>query len=122
MLATQVRRAALALPDATEAPHFDCASFRVRGRIFATLPSDGTHLHVFVGDEVRERALALDPAFLEPLRWGAKVVGLRVRLAAARPDVVRELLRDAWLRKAPKSLHPASSPVRARPSGSGRSA
>lgn len=105
MRTAQVRQAALALPEATEAPHFDYASFRIRGKIFATLPPDGQHLHVFVGDAERERALALDAAFLEPLRWGAKVVGLRVRLAAARPDVTRALLREAWRRKAPKSLH-----------------
>lgn len=30
----EVRRFALALPEATEAPHFDYASFRVRGKIF----------------------------------------------------------------------------------------
>ena len=105
MQTAQVRQAALALPEATEAPHFDVASFRVRGKIFATLAPNGRHLNVFVGDEVRDHALALDAEFLEPLRWGAKVVGLRVLLAAARPEVTRALLREAWLRKAPKALH-----------------
>jgi hypothetical protein len=40
------------------------------------------------------------------LRWGAKVVGVRVSLARARPKVVTQLLEQAWTRKAPKSLRP----------------
>jgi hypothetical protein len=99
-----VRRLALALPEATEAPHFQMNSFRVRGRIFATVSAEAKHLHVFVGDAVREPALALDAQCLEPLRWGAKVVGLRVDLGAAVPSLVRKLLRQAWEAKAPKAL------------------
>jgi hypothetical protein len=36
------RALALALPEATEQEHHEMPSFRVRGRIFATVP-DGTH-------------------------------------------------------------------------------
>jgi hypothetical protein len=35
-----VRQFALALPGAIEEPHFDMASFRVRGKIFVTAPPD----------------------------------------------------------------------------------
>jgi hypothetical protein len=45
------RRFALSLPETTEAPHFHYASFRVQGKIFATAPPDGEHLHVFVADD-----------------------------------------------------------------------
>jgi hypothetical protein len=99
----QVRRFALSLPEATEEPHFHFASFRVRGRIFATLPPDGEHAHIFVGDEDREVALELDPEFLEKLHWGKRVVGVRVALAKAKPAVVTRLLEKAWKRKAPKA-------------------
>ena len=61
-------------------------------------------MHVFVGETERSRALAAEPDFLEELRWGKKVVGLRVLLTAARPDVVAALLREAWKGKAPKRL------------------
>jgi hypothetical protein len=98
------RRMALALPQATEAPHFDYTSFRIRGRIFATAPPDGLHLHVFVDDDERERSLELHEECVEKLWWGKKVVGLRVRLAAAPPAVVKQLLASAWKRKAPKAL------------------
>lgn len=57
-----VRRFALSLPETTEEPHFDMASFRVRGRIFATVPADGTRLHVFVdADEARAAAPKIPP-------------------------------------------------------------
>jgi hypothetical protein len=107
-----VRRLALALPDATEAPHFKYTSFRVRGKIFATAPPDGTALHVFVGEEARAQALALQPAAVEKLEWGGKVVGLRVLLARAEAALVGSLLRHAWTCKAPKALSkPAPAPA-----------
>ena len=102
MKAAEVRRFALSLPEATEEPHFHFASFRVRGKIFATLPPDGEHAHIFVGDDDREEALELDPEFLEKLHWGKRVVGVRVDLAKAKSAVVTRLLEKAWKRKAPK--------------------
>lgn len=99
-----VRKFALALPEAAEAPHFEYSSFRVRGKIFATVPPDGRHVHIFVGDEDREPALELHPEFLEKLVWGGKVVGVRATLARADAEIVKALLRQAWRRKAPKAL------------------
>jgi hypothetical protein len=100
----QVRRIALALPSASEQPHFHYASFRVGGKIFATLPPEGEHLHVFVEEEQREIALALAPEAMAKLLWGKRVVGLRVELAKAGAPLVKRLLEQAWSRKAPKRL------------------
>jgi len=100
----QVRRFALALPESAESPHFEYTSFRVRGKIFATAPPDGTRLHVFVDEETREAALALASEFLEKLFWGQRACGLKVGLAKARPRVVESLLMQAWRCKAPKKL------------------
>ena len=100
----QVRRFAMSLPEVTEEPHFTYTSFRVGGKIFATVPPEGEHLHVFVADEEREIALAMEPAFLEKLFWGKRVVGVRVSLAKAKPRVVNKLLTLAWMRKASKHL------------------
>ena len=100
----QVRRIALTLPAVAEEPHFDYASFRIGGKIFATLPPDGRHLHVFVDEEQRQIALALEPEAAQTLLWGKRVVGLRVELAKAKAPLVKRLLEQAWSRKAPKRL------------------
>ena len=105
MKLAQVRRFAMSLPDVTEEPHFNYSSFRVRGKIFATVPPEGEHLHVFVSEQEREIALALEPAFIEKLHWGVRVVGLRIALAKAKPRVVNKLVAEAWSRRVPKSLH-----------------
>jgi hypothetical protein len=99
-----LRRLALSLPEVSEEPHFHLSSFRVKGRIFATVPPDGTYLNVFVDEPQREMMLAVDPAAYQALWWGQKVVGLRVDVSAAKSTDVEELLRTAWERKAPKSL------------------
>ncbi len=100
-----VRRFALSLPETTESPHFESASFRVRGRIFATLPPDGEHLHVFVDeDEARAVASGEGPAY-EELWWGKRLSGVRVHLASLdSPHLVLELIEDSWRRKAPKRV------------------
>jgi hypothetical protein len=55
-----VRRFCLSLPEASEEP-FDMWSFPVRGRIFATVTADETHLHVFVDEDEARAAVAEDP-------------------------------------------------------------
>ncbi len=99
-----VRRFALALPGATEEPHFDMTSFRVRGKIFATAPPDEVHLHVFVDEPEVSASVAEHPAAFEPLLWGRKVRGVRVSLPDAPPERVRELVEESWRRKAPARL------------------
>jgi hypothetical protein len=106
-----VRALALALPEATEAPHFQYASFRVRGKIFATMPPAGDVLHLFLAETAREQALVLHDAFVDKLSWGGKVVGVRVALAGADAKVVRALLARAWEAKAPRVLLGESAAV-----------
>ncbi len=104
MKLSDARRYALSLPVATEEPHFHFFSFRVRGKIFATVPPEETHLHLFVDEATRDAALATESAFIEKLLWDGKVRGLRVILANAKPAVVKHLLTEAWRHKAPKTL------------------
>jgi hypothetical protein len=108
MDAEEVRTIALSLPETVEQPHFDSASFRVRGRIFVTLPAGGERAHVFVGEHDVHAAVAERPAFCAELWWGRKLSGVLVHLAGADPgvdaDLVAELVIEAWRRKAPKRL------------------
>ena len=108
----EVRKVALALPDTTEEPHHRFGSFRVRGKIFATIPPGDEWLHIFLPDQRRELALAMDPEFLEPIHWGNKVLGVRARLASARKATVLSLVRQAYAFKA------ASSAAKGRPAPS----
>jgi hypothetical protein len=99
---TTVQKLALRLPETAEAPHHDMTSFRVAGKIFATMPPDGGRLHVFVGDDQVSAYTAEYPAAVEELLWGAKRRGCRVLLGKATAPLVRELLTESWRGKAPK--------------------
>ncbi|MBL9147573.1 MAG: MmcQ/YjbR family DNA-binding protein [Phycisphaerae bacterium] len=94
-----LRRFALALEGTVEKPHHEMTSFRARGRIYATMPPAETHVHVFVDEALREETLARGEAYTEKLRWGSKVVGLRITLDDAPAIVVKRLVRAAWARE-----------------------
>ena len=104
MMIAQACRFALSLPETTEEPHFHASSYRVRGKIFATAPPEDDVLHIFIDEEEREAAHALEPDFLKKLFWGKRACGLRVFLANASSKVLDNLLMQAWKRKAPKLL------------------
>jgi hypothetical protein len=99
-----VRKLALAFPEATEQPHHDMTSFRVRGKIFATMPPEGGRLHVFLSEGDIASYCAEFPSAVEELWWGKKLSGCRVVLRHADRALVRELLAESWRRKAPKGL------------------
>ena len=105
MTEDDVRRLALALEGTSEAPHHERTSFRVGGKIFATMPPDGGSVNVLLGEE-DARAAASDPG-VELLWWGKKLSGVRVELAAVDPALLEELLHDAWVRRAPAALRDA---------------
>ena len=104
MKLSEVRRYAMTLPEVTEEPHHQSISFRVRGKIFVTVPPKENHIHVFVNETTREQAIVLYPTFVEKLFWGGKVWGIRVDLGAATSSAVKGFIRSAWATKAPKSL------------------
>lgn len=94
---------ALSLPEAAQQDHHGLPSFRVRGKIFATVPDDD-HLRVMVDEGEIRAAAAEDPAAFAEFWWGSRLSCVVVDLRAAPPDQVRELLTEAWRRKAPKRL------------------
>ena len=82
------------------------SSFRVRGKIFATVPPGGAYLHVFVDDLEVAASVAENPAAFEPLRWGQRLRGLRINLSASPAGRLQELIEESWRRKAPRRLVP----------------
>jgi len=97
-----VRQFALSLPDATEEPHFHFTSFRINGKIFATMPPSNDLLHVFAPEEDREAAIAAHPEVCETLHWGKRVVGVRINLGRVSRSLVEDLLRAAYDSKSKK--------------------
>jgi len=102
--AAAVRRLALAFSEATEQPHHDMTSFRIRGKIFATMPPEGGRLHLFLAEPDVASYCAEFPSAVEELWWGKRLSGCRVLLRHADRALVREMLAESWRRKAPKSL------------------
>jgi hypothetical protein len=100
------RKFALSLPEATEEPHFDMSSFRVKGKIFCTVPTDGKRLHVYADADEARALVAEHPKAFEHITWGKRErpEWLRVYLAHAPTAIVKELLEDAWRAKAPKRV------------------
>jgi len=108
-----IRALALSLPGAEEHPHFDRASFRVRGKIFATLPpsKEGRDLVVLkLPTLVKESLQETDAGAV--LSLGAWDRGGWTQLDIGRMDRDRlaDLIRLAWRQVAPKSLQAGDPP------------
>ena len=105
MTADDIRAVALSLPEAEEQPHFERTSFRVRGKIFATLPPDGDLVVLKLLPEVKESLRQSDPDAVIPLP-GAWDRGGWTQIAIQRMEAARlaDLVRLAWRQVAPKSL------------------
>ena len=99
----EARQLALALPEAIEQDHHGRPSFRVGGKIFAT-QWDGEHMNVMLDEGGILTAVDAAPETCEPVRWGKRLAAVRVDLGRANPQLLRELLTDAWETKAPKRL------------------
>ena len=98
-----VRAIALALPATTEEDHHGRPSFRVGGRIFATLP-DGEHLNLMIDPIDVDGVVRHAPTVAEPLLWGKEVRGVRIHMHVAPRELVQTLMQAAWRRRAPRSL------------------
>jgi hypothetical protein len=109
----KARALALGMPGAVEADHWGNPSFRIYGRIFATVP-DPHHLNVMIDPLDVESVVKVAPSACSELHWGKEVRGVRVDLRAASPKLVGDLLEAAWRRRAPKRLLAAGQVERRR--------
>jgi hypothetical protein len=97
------RRMALSLPETVEQDHHGRPSFRVAGKIFATL-WDEDHMNVMVDEPGILTAVEAHPRVCAEVWWGKRLAAVRVDLRAADAGLVTDLLNDAWERKAPARL------------------
>ena len=101
--ADDARRLALALPGAIEQGHHGQPSFRVGGRIFATL-WDSDHMNVMVDEPGILTATQSNPDVCAEVWWGQRLAAVRVDLRTAKSELLAALLEDAWEQKAPERL------------------
>jgi hypothetical protein len=94
---------ALALPEVEEYEHGELPAFRVRGKRFATM-LDESGVNLMLDEEGIHAAVACWPDACRPRFWGARIAALRMDYPAMPPGAVRDLLAEAWARKAPKAL------------------
>ena len=98
------RRIALSLPEAEEKAHFDKPDFRVRNRIFASLPPGG-RMVVKLTPEQQGVTCGAEPAVFRPVKGGWGRQGwTEVALSDADEPTLRSALTSAWRNVAPASL------------------
>ncbi|HWF01504.1 MAG TPA: MmcQ/YjbR family DNA-binding protein [Caulobacteraceae bacterium] len=105
MTLDEVRRSALALPQAVEMDHHGIPSFRVAGKIFATLRSEPPKLMVKLDAEDQRNLSEAYPDAVAPVPggWGRRGSTF-VRYDLIEAEFAAMLLRLAWTNVAPKKL------------------
>jgi hypothetical protein len=99
----EARALALALPEAVERDHHGRPSFRVGGRIFATLWTP-ERMNVMLDEGGIRTAVEAAPGVCSEVHWGTRLAAVGVALDRADRDLLAELLADAWEQKAPERL------------------
>ena len=100
--AADVRALAMALPEVEEAPHFESASFRVRGKILATLGAETCTLKL--PREIQESLCQSDPGAIDlPAHWG-QYGWTTITLARFDAERLADLIAVSWRQVAPKAL------------------
>ncbi len=98
---TQLRKAALALPEVEEGNHFGLQSFLVHGRGFVSVTSDGQVQLRLSPEQVAETRLRVGG---EPIVRADRTIGLKIPLAKINGQQLNELVRQAWRHQAPRKL------------------
>src|SRR5205823_1993383 len=102
MTSDDFRRLALELPEAAESAHMSHPDFRVRGKIFATLPYPDKGM-VKLTPEQQATFVRTEPAVFVPVKggWGRRGA-THVVLEKGEETSVRQALTVAWRNAAPK--------------------
>ena len=105
MTPDQARQLALALPGAVEQDHHGRPSFRVGGKIFATL-WDAEHMNVMLDEGGILTAVEANPEACEKVYWGKRLAAARVDLGRVSASLLKGLLEDAWETKSGRPSSP----------------
>jgi hypothetical protein len=103
--AEDVRRIALSLPDTTEKVAWSMPTFRVAGKMFATLPEEETSIAVRCPKEERDELVRAEPEKFWIADHEAQFAWVRARLSALEDEgELRDILADSWRQAAPPRL------------------
>ena len=111
------RNAALSFPEATEEPHFEKTSFRVRKKIFATYDSKTFLACLKLSEKDQDLFSLFDPnrIFPVPNKWGKQGWTL-AKIDSLNEEIIRDLLLAAFNQVAPEKLKiPTSNPSPTQP-------
>jgi hypothetical protein len=109
MQSEDFRRLALALPEAEEKSHFGKADFRVKNKIFASMPDAASGV-VKLKPEQQDMMAAAEPKIFAALKGGWGDQGwTRIDLAQADEITLRSALFTAWKNVAPAKLVKSSA-------------
>jgi hypothetical protein len=105
MTPDDVRRLALALPEASESSHMRRPDFRVRSKIFATLYPDEQRAVVKLTSEDQQMRVEAEPLVFSPIsgKWGLQG-WTAINLTHSDEVTLQSALLAAWRAVAPKGL------------------
>jgi hypothetical protein len=99
-----LRAVALALPGVEERETWGKPTFRVGGRLFMTLASDGSTATVRATLDDQAALVAADPAVFSAAAYVGRYGWVTAALDRCDPDQVEQLVVDAWRQRAPRQL------------------
>jgi hypothetical protein len=99
------REVALSFPEATEAPHFEKVSFRVRKKIFATYDATANRASLKLSEMDQDIFSKADRAAIYPVpnKWGKQGWTL-VELKKVKKRLLQQALMTAYCTVAPAKL------------------
>ena len=99
------RKLALSFPEATEEPHFEKTSFRVKKKIFATYDDAKKRACIKLSEIEQDVFSSVDKTIIFPVdnKWGKQGWTL-IEMTKVRKDLFVDALTTAYCEVAPKKL------------------
>jgi hypothetical protein len=105
MTGDELRNIAMALPEVEEKLTWGVdITFRVRDKIFVVMGPDGASASVKASLEAQQALVSSEPETYSVSAYTGRYGWTTVELARADAEELRELVKDAWRRTAPKKL------------------
>jgi hypothetical protein len=98
------RRLALSFPEAEERETWGHPTFRVRGKMFMTMATDGTSATVKATREAQAALVGSEPETFSVPAYVGQHGWVGIALDRVDPEELAELVEEAWRMTAPKRL------------------